>query len=132
VRKHFDQSLGRESLLKAITARVASLRTLPASRHRKTGRVFFPPMPENSPLADEYEAVALSREAKLYSFTIVHPGPKTGKPPFALAYADFPELVRVLGRLEFDETPVIGAALSVEVDEGLEGTAPSYRFILKG
>ena len=118
-------------MLTAARARVATPRALPASRHRKTGRVFFPPIPADSPLADKYEAVTLSHAAMLYSFTVVHPGPKTGKSPFALAYADFPEGVRVLGRLEFDARPAIGTALSVEVDEGVDGGAPSYRFIAR-
>ena len=119
-------------MLTAARASVATPRTLPASRHRETGRVFFPRIPEGSPLADKYEAVTLSHTAKLYSFTVVHPGPKTGKSPFALAYADFPEGVRVFGRLEFDVRPAIGAALSVEVDEGVDGVTSSYRFIARG
>ena len=57
---------------------------------------------------------------------------QTGKPPFALAYADFPEGVRVLGRLEFDARPAIGAALSVEVDEVDGGAALSYRTVDRG
>jgi uncharacterized OB-fold protein len=102
---------------------------LNASRHRKTGHVFFPQIPEHLAVADEYETITLSAEARLYSFTIIHPSPKAGQPPFALAYADFPEGVRVMGRLVAEAPPVIGAALSVEVDETAEGAAPSYRFV---
>ena len=102
---------------------------LTASRHRETGHVFFPEIPANFPVAGEYESVSLSPNATLYSFTIVHPSPKSGQPPFTLAYADFPEGVRVMGRLASDARPQIGASIRVEVDTTDGGENPSYRFV---
>ncbi|GLR77747.1 OB-fold domain-containing protein (plasmid) [Azospirillum oryzae] len=74
--------------------------------------------------------VTLSPEASLYSFTVVHPSPKTGQPPFTLAYADFPEQVRVLGRLKLPEgaCPMIGARLRVELD-ATAGGEQTYVFV---
>ncbi|MCP6335838.1 OB-fold domain-containing protein, partial [Klebsiella pneumoniae] len=52
--------------------------------------------------------------AELYSFTVIHPSPKTGLAPFALVYADFPEDVRVFGRLDLPEgaRPEIGMRIA--------------------
>jgi uncharacterized OB-fold protein len=62
----------------------------------------------------------------LYSYTIIHPSPKAGLPPFALAYADFPEDVRVFGRLEFPAgaRPAIGMRL-----RPVRPSAGSYVFV---
>ncbi len=92
---------------------------LAASRHRKTGLCVFPRIPETSPAASLYEPVALSERATLYSFTVIHPNPKTGQAPFALVYADFPEPARVFGRLRLPEGqhPQIGMALVAMLDD---------------
>lgn len=105
-----------------------SLRRLSGSRHRETGHVFFPEIPETFPIANEYEALTLSMQAEIYSFTVVHPSPKSGQPPFAIAYADFPEGVRVMGRL-VSEAPAVGMPVTVEVEDAAEGQAPAYRFV---
>ncbi len=86
-----------------------------ASRELASGHVFFPPIPASSPLSSRYETIALSGQAVLYSYTIIHPNKKANKPPFALVYADFPEQVRVFGSYHAPEgeRPVIGQALSV-------------------
>ena len=91
---------------------------LAASRQRETGLCVFPPLPARSPAAPRYEAAVLSMEAELYSFTVIHPNPKTGQKPFALVYADFPEGARVFGRLKLaeGERPVIGARLVVVIE----------------
>jgi len=92
---------------------------LGASRDRRTGQCVFPQIPETSPAAPRYEPVELSERATLYSFTIIHPNPKTGQAPFALVYADFPESARVFGRLRLPEEqqPRIGMALVAVLDE---------------
>jgi uncharacterized OB-fold protein len=94
-------------------------RHLLASRELASGHVFFPPIPASSPLSSRYETIALSAQAALYSFTIIHPNKKANKPPFALVYADFPEQVRVFGRYEgrTGERPAIGQALTVAFAE---------------
>jgi uncharacterized OB-fold protein len=77
--------------------------------------------------------VQLSDEATLYSFTIIHPNPKSGLRPFVLAYADFPERVRVFGRLRMPEgmRPSIGMRLCVIAasSEGETGVTDSYCFV---
>lgn len=91
---------------------------LQASRDRSTGQGIFPAIPESSPSASRYEPLTLSDRAVLYSFTIIHPNPKTGQAPFALVYADFPEKTRVFGRLRMPEgeRPRIGMALRPVAD----------------
>lgn len=94
---------------------------LAASRELSTKKGVFPQIPDISPAAPRFEPISLSETAQLYSFTIIHPNPKTGQMPFALIYADFPEDVRVFGRLELsaDERPVIGMPVrSVSRDDG--------------
>jgi len=71
-----------------------------ASRSKASGKNVFPQVPVHSPVADRYSDVALDRTAVLYSYTVIHPSPKAGLPPFALAYADFQPETRVFGRLE--------------------------------
>ncbi|RVK59228.1 OB-fold domain-containing protein [Sinorhizobium meliloti] len=91
---------------------------LEASRDRETGKGVFPRLPATSPSVDRFEPITLSTEATLYSHTTIHPNPKTGEPPFTLVYADFPEDVRVFGRLRLrpGEKPVIGSKLVVCAD----------------
>jgi uncharacterized OB-fold protein len=72
----------------------------------------------------------LSATGEVYSYTIIHPGPKSGKPPFALIYADFPEKARVLGRLRLApaQRPTIGMKVSVEIENSDDGS-PRYVFV---
>jgi uncharacterized OB-fold protein len=72
---------------------------LVASRDRRTGEVHFPVFRSVSPLADDHETIALSERGEVYSYSIIHPNPKSGAAPFAIGYADFPEGVRVFGRI---------------------------------
>jgi len=102
---------------------------LHASRDPKGGRLTFPPLPMALPIAAGAEDVALGAEAQLYSFTIVHPSPKSGLPHFTLAYADFPEGVRVFGPLNgVSGRPVIGQRLKVVVEPSGDDSAPAYHF----
>jgi uncharacterized OB-fold protein len=104
---------------------------LAASRSRTTGQCVFPQLPEQSPAARRFEPVTLSAHARLYSFTIIHPNPKTGRKPFALVYADFPEGARVFGRLALPENtrPVIGTRLEAVIEPSTDGEEFSYSFI---
>jgi uncharacterized protein len=92
---------------------------LVASRRRSSGALVFPRVAADSPTAPDFEPVELSASATLYSYTTIHPNPKTGEPRFILAYADFSEGVRVLGRLRFpgEMAPKIGMPLKVVADE---------------
>ena len=79
-----------------------------ASRHRTTGAIVFPPYVEASPLADAHELIELQGEGAVYSFTVIHPSPKSGEQPFALGYVDLPGPVRIFGRLRGRQRPAIG------------------------
>lgn len=73
---------------------------LEGSRNLASGKGVFPAVPASSPAAPRYAPMTLSAQGVVYSFTIIHPNPKSGLAPFALAYVDFPEDVRVFGRLQ--------------------------------
>ena len=100
-----------------------SIRLL-ASLDQTTGRHYFPTLPESSPQARNFVTVALAPEAVLYCHTTIYPSPKSGKPPFTLVYADFPERVRVFGKLKCDgsDRPRIGARLRVELENQPDGS----------
>jgi uncharacterized OB-fold protein len=106
---------------------------LQACRDRDTGKGIFPRVPATSPSADQFEPITLSEIGTLYSFTIIHPNPKTGQTPFVLAYVDFPEDARVFGRLDLPEgqKPVIGTRISpVSDDEDPTLASSNYTFKL--
>jgi uncharacterized OB-fold protein len=103
---------------------------LNASRDIQSGKGIFPGVPSTSPSADRYEPIKLSGEADLYSFTVIHPNPKTGHQPFALIYADFAEDTRVFGRLRLNngESPKIGMRLRVSSDDRSGDIDSNYFF----
>ena len=103
---------------------------LVGSKDLKTGKCIFPRIPETSPSAPRYAAIELSRRGEVYSFTVIHPNPKTGEKPFALAYVDFPEGARAFGRLHLaaGETPRVGMTAEVCVESTAE-TGTLYYFI---
>ena len=105
---------GEVNTLQNLTRQAVGL-ILKASRDKATGGGVFPRVPDKAASAYRFEPITLSPTAILYSYTIVHPNPKTGERPYALIYADFPEEVRVFGRLDLPEgeRPTIGMALSV-------------------
>ncbi|MBC5768191.1 Zn-ribbon domain-containing OB-fold protein [Ramlibacter albus] len=82
------------------------------SRHRATRELRFPPLAAQSPLAAEHETVAIAGRGHVYSFTVIHPNPKSGAAPFALGYVDLPGPVRLFGRIG-GEGVGIGAACEV-------------------
>ncbi|MDH4553949.1 OB-fold domain-containing protein [Pseudomonas sp. BN417] len=87
------------------------------SRHLATGELVFPALPGHSPLADQYRIESLADEGNLYSFSVIHPSPKSGLAPFALGYLDLPGPVRLFGRIAGSGRPQIGAAYRVQPDE---------------
>lgn len=99
-------------IIQAPITQVETLR-LEASRELATQRGVFPRIPDTSPAADRYEPITLSAEATLYSFTVIHPSPKSGLPPFVLGYLDFAEDTRVFGRVSLPDgmAPQIGLRL---------------------
>jgi uncharacterized OB-fold protein len=103
---------------------------LVGSKDLKTGKCIFPRIPETSPSAARYAAVELSRRGEVYSFTVIHPNPKTGEKPFTLAYVDFAEGARAFGRLQLaaGETARVGMAAEVCVESTAEA-GTFYYFI---
>jgi uncharacterized OB-fold protein len=101
---------------------------LVASRHRRSGQCVFPSIPTWSAAAQDYESTELSPQASLYSFTVLHPSPKTGEKPFIVIYADFPERARVFGRLRMPEgeRPKIGMQLRVVFESTADGSADFF------
>ncbi|MGY2805726.1 MULTISPECIES: Zn-ribbon domain-containing OB-fold protein [unclassified Bradyrhizobium] len=100
-----------------------------ASRDRATGQCVFPPVPARSPSAHRYEPVTLSRTARLYSFSVIHPNPKTGEQPFVVIYADFPEGARAFGRLLLpqEQRPLVGMPVEARITG--QGVATTYAFV---
>ena len=60
--------------------------------------------------------MALAPEGAVYSFTVIHPGPKSGEAPHALVIVDLPGPVRVFGRLQGSERPAIGERVAARRD----------------
>lgn len=92
-------------------------RELLASRDRRTGEWIFPAIPDASPLAAAHETVPVEGDGVVYSFTVIHPGAKTGQAPYALGYVDFPGPVRIFGRLQGAPKPAIGDLYRPRPDE---------------
>lgn len=88
-----------------------------ASRNRNTGRVQFPPTKEASPLAADYELVSIGCSGMLYSYTVIHPNPKSGALPHALGYVDIEGVpLRLFGQLRGSNSPAIGKRYRVVAD----------------
>jgi hypothetical protein len=89
-----------------------------ASRNRHTGAVVFPPVQETSPLAQDHEPIAIGRHGRLYSYTVIHPNPKTGRAPHAMGYIDLDDQpVRLFGQLHGAAAPAIGARYRAMPDD---------------
>lgn len=101
---------------------------LQAYRHAGRAELHFPPLPLTSPQRERTELVGLQGTPTLYSYTVMYPSPKTGKPPMALGYADYPEGVRIFGRLVYPDgrRPAIGDALAPCLIDTEEGTVYAF------
>ena len=102
-----------------------------ASRSRDDDFLLFPALPDASPLAPKHATVPLESTGTVYSFTVIHPGSKTGLAPYALGYVDLPGPVRIFGRLQGKARPVIGDTYRAVPDatygyvfQAVEGEAP--------
>jgi hypothetical protein len=76
------------------------------SRDRLSGELRFPAHLAQSPLAAASETVELQSCGSIYSFTRIHPNPKTGQAPFCLGYVDLDGPVRVMGRIEGEQVRI--------------------------
>jgi uncharacterized OB-fold protein len=88
-----------------------------ASRDRRTDELVFPAVAQASPLHAAHETVAVAAIGEVYSYTVIHPSPKSGQPPHALGYVDFPGPVRIFGRLCSRTRPAIGERYRAQPDD---------------
>jgi uncharacterized OB-fold protein len=88
-----------------------------ASRNRDSGELTFPALPISSPLAAQHDNVAIDPVGEVYSFTVIHPGKKSGESPYALGFVDFPGPVRIFGRLQGQVRPTIGEKYIARPDD---------------
>jgi len=91
--------------------------SLIASKELSTGELVFPPFVEGSPLAETHEAAELPPDGVLYSYTVIHPNPKSGESPYALGYVDMAGPIRLFGRLRGKNRPQIGDRYRVVADD---------------
>jgi len=104
-----------------------------AGRRKADGEMKFP-MPQG-PEADLYDAVELSGEGRLWSYTVQRFRPKTPPyigdddetsfKPFAVGYVEFPGQVIVEGRIQIDDVSKLRIGQPMRV--GLEVFATSTR-----
>ena len=97
------------------------------SRSKSSGKLVYPEIPAESAVRHLFEPATVANSAQLYSYTTIHPNPKTGLPPFSLGYADFGGELRVFGKLKLapDDKPEIGMTLSLEPQADPEA-GPAY------
>lgn len=90
---------------------------------RRSEHHHFPPPPATLSKLLNLEERHLSSHGILYSYTVMHPHKTSTRPPFTLAYVDFPEGVRLMGRLEVPEgkRPVIGGRLETILETNGDG-----------
>jgi uncharacterized OB-fold protein len=87
-----------------------------ASRDRVTKELVFPAVPADSPLTHRFDTVPLDGTGSLYSFTVMHPNPRSGLAPYALGFVDLPGPVRLFGRLLGEQRPAIGERYTARPD----------------
>ena len=100
----------------------------------RSGNYLFPIPPSSLANLLKLEERELSTNGILYSYTVLHPHKKSSKPPFTLVFVDFPEGVRLMGRLQVPEGehPIIGSELETIIEVSAEGVSDYvFRPVLK-
>ncbi len=100
--------------------------SLLASRHRTSGALRFPPYSVHSPLAGQHETVDVSTVGLVYSYSVIHPNPKSGAASYALGYVDLPGPLRVFARFANGAIPAVGSLCEAIPDPEL-----GYQFVVK-
>ena len=77
-----------------------------ASRDARTGALRFPPYAAGSVLSADPQPAPLPATGTLYSYTVIHPNPRSGEAPFALGYVDLQGPARIFGRIRGDHVEV--------------------------
>jgi uncharacterized protein len=87
-----------------------------ASKCKDCGQVFFPPRDRcMSCFSQNMESIKLSKTGKLYTYTVSRMPAAKYKPPFALAWVEFPEGVRVFSQLKDWEKVDLKIGMPVKV-----------------
>jgi len=93
--------------------------TLLASRDVETDERVFPAVPADSPIAARHVVAPIEGAGVVYSYTVIHPGARSGLEPYALGYVDFPGPVRIFGRLQGAAPAAIDRRYRPEPDAAL-------------
>jgi uncharacterized OB-fold protein len=105
-----------------------------ASRCKSCSRLYFPPL-QRCPecYGKDMEEVKLNGKGKLYTYTVVQMPVSHYKPPFALAWVELPEGIRVFTQLKnWEDTELkIGMDMDMIIDtlwEEEEKVVYGYKF----
>jgi len=82
--------------------------------------------------AEVMEPVRLSRNGKLYAFSVVHAAPKGWRVPYVLGYVDLDDGIRVIGQIEGDPKklhPDTAVRLDFGVIRGDADGTPIYSYV---
>jgi uncharacterized OB-fold protein len=105
-----------------------------ASKCKSCGQIYFPPRKRCIECyGQQMEEIKLSKTGKLYTYTIVHMPVQNYKPPFALAWLELPEGVRVFSQVKgWENTQLkIGMDMKIVIDtlwENEEKEVYGYKF----
>jgi len=107
---------------------------LTATRCKSCGRIYFPPLQRCLECYErDMEEIELSGNGKLYTYTVIRMPVAHYKPPFALAWVELPEGVRVFTQLKnWENTELqIGMDMKLVIDnlwEEEEKVVYGYKF----
>jgi uncharacterized OB-fold protein len=108
----------------ALAADVSGRPVLVGCICKSCGNLMFPYAPVCPVcMSEDMAREAMPREGTIYSFTVVHVGPKTWEKPFAVGYVDLTNSVRVFSHLRGANIE-IGQAVSLavaDIGRGAEG-----------
>jgi uncharacterized OB-fold protein len=89
------------------------------SRCTNCSTIVFPPV-EVCPVCTTGDSVPapLSREGKLYSFSVVHVAPKGWQAPYIIGYVDLPEGVRIFSHVAVSNVSELYHDMKVQLEVG--------------
>lgn len=82
--------------------------------------------------SDEMQPVRLSRNGKLYAYSVVHAAPKGWRVPYVLGYVDLDDGIRVVGQIAADPTqlhPDMAVHLDVDIIRSDADGTPVYSYV---
>lgn len=87
-----------------------------ASKCKSCGRIYFPPHQRCLECyGQDMEEVKLSKTGEIYTYTVVQMPVKNYKPPFALAWVELPEGVRIFTQLKDWENKELKIGMDVNL-----------------